>query len=363
MNLPGLIFSLVGLIACGATHKVTGTGNLPTIFILGAQKGGSSSLFEFLLEHPLLCQGTHKEPHFFDDPTTYGWAKHEYDVGTIPEREKYLALFPGDPKCDKKHVDYKYIDATTMFYQSALASKAIFDFYSPSERNLLKFIVVLREPVSRDYSWYEQVARDHLGGNPNMRGGGGGVPQPFNSLETFKEADAHKSRHIRRSGRYFEQLGNVTRYFRRDQLFVLSSSMMFRNTSMVMSNLAKFLGLEEIPKWKEQLPHDDHLGRKSWTGIVDCIVSHIPKLDCSYRDQLGDYYRPFNQALYAWLNATQSLASPYEPPFVQFGDDYKKLPCVQNARKAFNDLVKNDTKTSCKATVQRRALASGGPQT
>ena len=30
-------------------------GKLPLIYILGAQKGGSSSLDEFLIKHPQLC--------------------------------------------------------------------------------------------------------------------------------------------------------------------------------------------------------------------------------------------------------------------------------------------------------------------
>jgi hypothetical protein len=115
-----------------------------------------------------------------------------------------------------------------------------------------------------------------------------------------------------------------------------------------MTNLAKFIEVEEIPKWKESLPHDDHLGKKMWVGIVDCILEHIPKLDCSYRDELGSYYKPYNDQLYAWLNATRPFASPYEPPFLQFGDDYKKLPCVQDARKEFNDLIRAESKSSCR---------------
>ena len=45
------------------------TGNVPTIFILGAQKGGSSSLFEFMREHPQLCGARKKEPQFFSQLT------------------------------------------------------------------------------------------------------------------------------------------------------------------------------------------------------------------------------------------------------------------------------------------------------
>ena len=35
----------------------------------------------------------------------------------------------------------------------------MFEFYTKEERNKLKFIVFLREPVARDYSWYQQVMR------------------------------------------------------------------------------------------------------------------------------------------------------------------------------------------------------------
>jgi hypothetical protein len=42
-------------IALGDHH---GNGNLPMIQLLGVQKGGSSSLFEFLIEHPTVSSLT-----------------------------------------------------------------------------------------------------------------------------------------------------------------------------------------------------------------------------------------------------------------------------------------------------------------
>lgn len=357
MNISWKFLLLAVFLLCNVIAK---KGNLPMIFILGAQKGGSSSLFEFILEHPTLCQGVHKEPHFFDDPKQYGWTRPlrsgRWEPGKIPPREEYLDLFPDDADCFKKHIQYRYIDATTMLHASTQAMRAVHDFYTPEERNLLKFIVVLREPVSRDYSWFQQVSRDKLGGNPNERGGGGDSPQPFISMETLKEADAHHSRHIKRSGVYVEQLTNITKYFRRDQLFVVSSNMLFRNTSMVMMNLAKYLAVEDIPKWREKLPHDDHLGKKQWVDIVECMLEHIPKLDCSHRDVLGSYYAPFNEQLYSWLSETRSSASPFEPPFLPFGEDYKKISCVADARKEFNELIEKDNTTSCNRAASRAAL-------
>ena len=37
----------------------------PLIFILGVQKGGSSSLMWHIITHPQLCSGVRKETHFF----------------------------------------------------------------------------------------------------------------------------------------------------------------------------------------------------------------------------------------------------------------------------------------------------------
>ena len=327
-------------------------GNLPSIFILGAQKGGSSSLFEFLMEHPILCQGEHKEPHFFDGWQLYGWK-----TGNIPERRAYMALFPDDPNC-KKHSQqrtspFRYVDATTMLHVLGTISKRMYEFYTPSERNSLRFVVVLRDPVARDFSWYQQVCRDQLGGNLAQRSGGGEKPLPFNKMETMREAEAHHARHIKRSGRYVEQLGNFTSYFRRDQVFIVSSQMLFRNTSTVMHSLASFLDIEFVKTWEGQLPHDNHLDRKQWADIVECLVAHIPKLDCSFRQDLADYYAPHNELLYQWLESTRPAASPFEPPFLKFGNDYLGVPCVDDARKEYNELIAANPGEMCEREEQR----------
>ena len=46
-------------------------GQLPSIFVLGAQKGGSLSLLDLMTQHPLLCRGAHREPHFFSIDENY----------------------------------------------------------------------------------------------------------------------------------------------------------------------------------------------------------------------------------------------------------------------------------------------------
>ena len=122
-------------------------GTLPTIFVSGVQKGGSSSLYELMVQHPQLCGGTHKENHFFDHPDNYA-------LGTEYFRDMYQNV-----KCDKVAGTH-FIDGTPILHYPSVWQR-IYDTYSekPELRDSLKFIVLLREPVSRDYSWYEHTTR------------------------------------------------------------------------------------------------------------------------------------------------------------------------------------------------------------
>jgi hypothetical protein len=45
----------------GNNRPKKSAGYLPEVYIIGAQKSGSSSLHEMLLQHPLLLKGFHKE--------------------------------------------------------------------------------------------------------------------------------------------------------------------------------------------------------------------------------------------------------------------------------------------------------------
>jgi hypothetical protein len=255
-------------------------GNIAMIQLLGVQKGGSSSMYEFLVQHPLLCGGRHKEPHFFD----------HLNVNITPPssskaRLEYMNLFPTVKKCNLV-AGARYIDGSTVFGRMEKNARNMFQFFSSDERNSLKFIVLLREPVSRDYSWYEQVIRDKLIAGVLLE-----------DLTTFKEYDtkglSSTITHVHRSGMYVEQLKQFLKYFRRDQILVLSSSAIFHNSSAMMGSIAGFLDIEKAPVWSGPFPHDDHL--ESFQKILECIKTYTPKLDCSFKEELASFYKPLNE--------------------------------------------------------------------
>ena len=76
--------------------------------------------------------------------------------------------------------------------------------------------------------------------------------------------------------------------------------------------------------------------------MADCIRSHIPALDCWLRDAMGEYFEPYNNALYSWLDETRSTADPNEPPFWPLFDSYKTNRCAVNAREEYDELLLSD---------------------
>lgn len=146
--------------------------------------------------------------------------------------------------------------------------------------------MLLREPVSRDFSWYQHQLRNDLS-----------LHHSFRKVETFKE---YQSKAVetgnRRSGGYAKHFEIFAKYFRRDQIFVVNSELCFNNSTDVMKRIAKFVGVEFIDAWKDSFPHDDHLDHFT-PSMTRCVTAHIPKMDCSVRDEMYRYYKMQNEVL------------------------------------------------------------------
>lgn len=159
-------------------------------------------------------------------------------------RDAYLSLM-NDPKC-KKNKKAMYIDASTVF-QVFVASNIglhLTQFYNSNEAKKLKFIVMLREPVARDVSWFNHMTRNNLGWG-----------MKFNDTRLFQDIDItkHGKEHVLkwvckatkestcvpvgfgagRHGSYIKELQSFVSYFERSQLLVFSSNWVFANSVKV----------------------------------------------------------------------------------------------------------------------------------
>jgi hypothetical protein len=106
------------------------------LFIIGAPKCGTTSLANYLNEHPKIKLGSDKEPHYFNFDM-----KNRY-VNSITD---YHAIY-------KDH-DCKYLlDASVWYYYSEVAIREIVN-YNPEA----KFIYMVRDPVSLFYSLHQEL--------------------------------------------------------------------------------------------------------------------------------------------------------------------------------------------------------------
>ncbi len=114
----------------------------PSFMIIGVQKGGTSSLYFYLQQHPDLIASSPKELHYFD-------------TLNVTPSQNYKKLFP------KKYFTYhRSFEATPRYIYYPGTAKKIHEF-DPK----MKFIVLLRDPVKRAFSaWnmYRQMKEDKL---------------------------------------------------------------------------------------------------------------------------------------------------------------------------------------------------------
>jgi hypothetical protein len=366
----------------------------PLVFILGVQKGGSSSLMWMAITHPQLCAGQRKETHFFG-----GNYEKLVEAGTKYKdiQKRYYGIFT-DPKCTAFPDNTTFVDGTPVMHQAYWAAKNINEMYTRNGyADKLKFIVMLREPVSRDFSWYQHHMRQYLTGHKTGDGYSDDRKGSIAKIQTFKEMWASEIKAVKRGkkerselptdlgGDYVTQLQEFMKYFRRDQLFVMNSNHVFKETHDAMERIRQFLGLKEWGKWEtDPFPHDDHLGSTNNSDDPECVFRHVPQMDCDFRDMLAAHYKDTNKvrswpavgrggcsllssvltcralpcllfpfptvllkALDDWMLETYMDSPPSEPAFESFGDSFTKIPCVEDARADLDAIIKKDTKDVC----------------
>jgi hypothetical protein len=109
----------------------------PDLFIVGAPKGGTTSMHYYLKDHPEIFMTEVKEPHFFGTDLV--------SPRFIRDKEKYLSLFSAVE-------NEKRIGESSIYYlYSKIAAAEIHEF-SPTVR----IIIMLRNPVDMIYSLHSE---------------------------------------------------------------------------------------------------------------------------------------------------------------------------------------------------------------
>ena len=114
----------------------------PDLFLVGAPKAGTTSLYRYLREHPDVYMSPVKEPMYFS-PDVFRSQRNRYVYGR--DEAKYLSLFEGATH------ERRVGEASTHYLASPKAPSLVKEF-QPEAR----IVVMLRNPADLAYAWHDE---------------------------------------------------------------------------------------------------------------------------------------------------------------------------------------------------------------
>ncbi len=270
---------------------------LPSFFIIGERKCGTSSLFRYLVAHPDVLPGKLKEPDFFSHSPDY-IRKHWND---------YLTLFPPAKGTAPVALHWPELDARGRLYEEVVwyerqpgrcyitgeASANTLEMGQPEVvRSLLpevKLIVLVREPVARTFSHYRMYRRFQAEGRPLGFTVGSFEEDVRREMEAVRAGQAPgpllgPSLYVRHLRRWLDVFGP-------DRLRVWFTEHLAEPRTAGQT-------LDEILAYLELAPFDYSALVRKWYNRAPAAI--LPK---GIEKELRDFFAPWNEALADLLHA------------------------------------------------------------
>jgi hypothetical protein len=204
---------------------------MPNFFIVGAAKCGTTSMFNYLKQHPqVFMPARRKESRFFSglSPEQFPGPGRRYVAFAVTSWAAYQRLFEGSAACPARGEA-----CTSYLYCYDKAIPRIIDRLG----RRVKIIVMLRHPVERAYSNYLQHVRDGV--------------EPL----AFEEAlEAERARgdegwwlgfRYQDQGRYYEQVRAYAEAFGSDRMHVVLFDDFEADTARSVQRVFQFLDVDD----------------------------------------------------------------------------------------------------------------------
>jgi Sulfotransferase domain len=264
-------------------EKTSARRPLPDFLIIGTKRGGTTSLWNYMIRHPLVPRlfpaWNTKTSHYFEENWHHGEAWYRSHFPTSAQRAALEREHGGASKAG---------EAAPLYMFHPLAAQRVRDLL-PN----VKLIVLLRDPVERAYShWKERTTegKETLGfatalAREDERTAGERerlIAEPNYFSEPY-DWWTYRAR-----GRYLEHLEPWLQRFDTSQFYIVQSEVFYREPARVYREIQDFVGLPRFDLDEYEVFND----RKS------------AALDGDARAELTEYYRPYNAALAERLGMT-----------------------------------------------------------
>lgn len=233
---------------------------LPDYIIIGECKCGTTSLYQYLIQHPSILEtygnpgvphlGT-KEIRFFDREWANGldWYRNRF-----PETRNDQITGEGSPE----------------YFFRTMAMERIYQTLPNT-----KFILLLRNPVDRLYSHFCHMER----WIPGWKG-------KYVSFNNFLDSAREEDYFLIKKGIYVDSLKKWYTRFSRDQIYIVLTETFLKDTQSIYNDVLRFLGKED-----HQL---QDMGRYRFGANSPMSID--------IRQELIELYRPYNKELSDLIN-------------------------------------------------------------
>ncbi|GGD05243.1 sulfotransferase domain-containing protein [Nocardioides daphniae] len=263
----------------------------PDFLIIGTKRGGTTSLFNYLLMHPgalgLFPQSRGKKStDYFFKELDRGPEWYRSHFHTEAHRERMQRRLGHRPISGEASPYYLW-DHRVAGEVHAIAPE-------------VKAIALLRDPVERAWSHYHERRKngveplsfvDALAAEPTRLEG---ELERMAADRTYY-SEAHDWYTYRSRGIYLPSLENWWSTFGREQLLVLRSEDLYADVQGTFDTVCEFLGLPQ-----HRLPDT-----KAFNGIAPSAID-----DDAVRAELAEFYAPHNAALEAALGRSMGWTAP-----------------------------------------------------
>ena len=206
-------------------------GCLPDFLIVGVQKGGTTSLYNYLIQHPDVVPASRKEVHYFDRNVhrSLNWYKAHFR-NAARQKKSNSRIITGE--CTPYYAVNPYIP-------EKIAKIA------PDT----KIIFILRDPVERAFSHYKHNVNRNLYEKPVTFSEALSfeeqiVPRVLDEMRLERNCyhTDHDIYSLRERGHYVEQIQTYEEYFP-EKVFILTTEELSEAPDKVLGKLCEFLGL------------------------------------------------------------------------------------------------------------------------
>lgn len=224
---------------------------IPNFFIVGAAKAGTTSLYNYLINHPEVYLSPIKEPNYFNTELKFHNCREDIQKKIFLDK-KYFE----DNILKKKHSacfddiqDYLQLyrdvtsekiigEASTSYLASTQAAKEIYKYNKTA-----KVVIILRAPVSRTISHYNMDKRSDNTSDDMLQD----LKCDFNS---DKKGYFISNMYIDLS-LYYDQINSYLKIFPKEQVLILRFENLVSKREVVLGKVCDFL---EIDYNKLKLP-------------------------------------------------------------------------------------------------------------